>query len=157
MTRRLVNTIWETQINPSIASAIYATFWPSLNKVEVRVFAETGSTTELSNLWYTATVTTGSASPATAYTADLTGGANNKLHWVNTAWTKRFWIGAAPSNQVNINYGLGYLAKTKYVLNYDTTITVAEGSLSNNWSAFQSRVNDIYDGKWNGKSWVNRE
>ena len=132
----------------------FATFWPALNKVKVRVVAENGLTMEISNLLYIATVTLGSATPQQVYTADLTGGNNRKLHWALTQWTKRFWIGGEPEKMIKIDYNIGYLASTKYVLNYDTSVAVHESKIARDWNYFNAKPNDIYDGKWNGGSWV---
>ncbi len=133
----------------------YATFWPALNKVNIRVYAETGLSMEFSDLWYAATVKTGSASPATVFTADLSGGTNNKYHWAATAWTKRnLWIGTQPSAMVNVKHNVGYIASTKATLNYDPAITLLGSTVTTLYNAYILKNNGIYDGKWNGGSLV---
>ena len=132
----------------------FATFWPTLNKVKVRVVAENGLSKEISNLLYNATVKLGSASPQQVYLANLSGESNQKLHWALTQWTKRFWIGREPEKKININHGVGYLASTRYILNYDPTVTVSDSVITENYIRFLAKANDIYDGKWNGGSSV---
>ena len=41
----------------------YATFWPATHQVEIRYVGESGLTTELADLFYTFTLSKGSASP----------------------------------------------------------------------------------------------
>ncbi len=87
----------------------YATFWPSTRQVSVRYVGENGKTTELEDLAYTLTLTLGKNSPQKVYSIDLSGGESDKLHWSMSNWTKVFWIGGEPQQQIDIDNNLAYL------------------------------------------------
>lgn len=120
----------------------YATFWPAINAVKVRVVVENDLTSELEDVEYTASISLGATSPIGVYSADLSGtqATHPKKHWAMTAWTKSFWYGYTEP-QVNIDHNLAYLASTRFLPNYDMTLAVTAMLPS-------LPVGDIYDGQW---------
>ncbi len=130
----------------------YATFWPALHKVYIRYVGENGLATELEDLKYTLTLGIGNTSPSTVYTIDLTGTVGDlKLHWFATRWTKHYWLGGTPEPKININHNMAYLSATKYLPNFDTSLTVPEATIAAKYTAWRARANDLYDATWNGK------
>lgn len=138
----------------------YATFWPTLKKVQVRFAGEAGLTTELMDLRYALILTLGRAAPRTVYSLDLTGGpaSGGKLHWSMSGWTKRYWIGRAPEPKINIDHNLAWLAATQIVPNYDTRLKIPEAALKRAWDLHTTRLdgtarhNQPYDSGANGQS-----
>lgn len=136
--------------NHPLRPRFYATFWPALNAVNVRVVAENDHMSQLEDLAYKATVRLGDTAPATAYSANLSGtqATNPKLHWALTNWTKSFWHGASPPAAVNIDNNLAYLVSTRFLPNYDPAITVSPNEIAGLYSTWTARANDIYDALW---------
>src|SRR5271170_2093113 len=89
----------------------YATFWPATHQVFIRCVGENG---------------------VTVYSADLSGTqtTNPKLHWALSRWTREFWIGGAPSAQINIDNNLAYLESTRFLPNFDTSIAIPQTSIA---------------------------
>ena len=139
-----------------IRPRFYATFWPATHQVFVRVVVENGLTTEVEDTAYTATVQVGainpggSGSPAPSYSADLSGTqtTNVKVHWAGSRWTRKFWLGGTPSPQVNIDNNLAYLESTRFLPNFDTSITVSPSAVTTEYERYAQNANDIYDGLW---------
>ena len=129
----------------------YATFWPSTHQVNVRYVGENGKTTELEDLAYTLTLTLGKMSPRNVYSIDLTGGADKKLHWSMSNWTKVVWLGGEPTQQIDIDNNLAYLESTHYIPNFDPNITVSPAAIEAEYRRWIAKPNDLYDGTWNGK------
>ncbi len=109
----------------------YATFWPATKQVFVRFVGENGNTTELEDLAYSLTLT----------------GANAKLysnanlaHWAMSSWTKSFWLGGTPSPQVNIDNNLAYLELTRFVPNYDPSVTVTQAAIAYDYAGYYTNV-----------------
>lgn len=119
-------------------------FWPGIG-VAVQAIGENANSQEQEDLSYKVAVSDG-------YSADLTGtqATNPKMHWAETDWSHRFWaVGTAPSTQVNIDNNLAYLASTRFLPNFDTSITVSQTNLATEYSRYSQNANDIYDGYWN--------
>ena len=133
----------------------YATFWPALGAVHVRVVAEGDLVAELEDMAYTASVTLGAATPTVAYTVDLTGtqATNKKLHWAMSNWTKRFWLGYTEP-QVNIDHNLAYLTSTRFLPNFDMSLAVPEAAIEAEYTLWTGHAHDIYDGTWDGGMWM---
>jgi hypothetical protein len=129
----------------------YATFWPSTRQISVRYVGENGKTTELEDLTYMLTLTLGKISPQNIYSIDLTGGAEQKRHWSMSNWTKVFWIGGEPRQQIDIDNNLTYLEATHYIPNFDSRITIPSSAIEIEYRYWLARPNDLYDGTWNKK------
>ncbi len=125
----------------------FATFWPATHQVFVRAVGENGLSTEIEDLAYKLNL---SMDGQKVYSADLTGtqAANPKLHWAGSRWTRRFWIGGTPSAQVNIDNNLAYLESTRFLPNFDTSITVSPTAVAAEYASYAQNANDIYDGSW---------
>ncbi|MGH7114809.1 MAG: DUF3383 family protein, partial [Stellaceae bacterium] len=104
-----------------------ATFWPATHQVFVRAIGENDLSTELEDLRYSLTLT----------------GANAKIYsnprltqGAMATWTRRFWLGGTPNPQVNIDNNLAYLESTRFVPNYDPSLTVDPTALANDYAAW---------------------
>ena len=62
---------------------------------------------------YNLTLTIGSTSPSTVYTQA------NVVQQFLTNWTKTYWIGGTPQQQINIDFNLPYLETTNYLPNFE--------------------------------------
>ena len=127
----------------------YVTFWPGTSQVYVRVVGENDLADELEDLVYTFTIKNGAT---TVYSGDLsnTQPTYPKADWNMSTWTKTFWIGGTPTQQVNIDNSLAYLESTRFIPNFDTTLTPAEGQISTNYANYFNKPHDIYDAQWDG-------
>jgi hypothetical protein len=106
-----------------------ATFWPATRQVFVRVIGENDLSTELEDApAYNLTITGGVASPVTE--ENLSGLTQPAL----TVWTKEFWLGGAPQAQVNIDNNLAYLESTRFVPNYDPTVTLSQATIAGDYA-----------------------
>ena len=129
----------------------YATFWPSARQVNVRYVGENGKTTELEDLAYTLTLSLGRNSPQQVYSIDLSGSESDKLHWSMSNWTKVFWIGGEPRQQIDIDNNLAYLNSTHYIPNFDSHILISSSAIEGEYRHWLARPNDLYDRTWNKK------
>ena len=133
----------------------YATFWPATHQVSVRVVAENGLTSEVEDLAYKLSITAGQTPPNLVYSGDLSGTQTThpKSHWALTAWTERFWINGTPSPQLNIDNNLAYLAATRFLPHYDTSITPTAADIGGMYGYWTGKPHDLYDGAWDGGLW----
>ncbi|MBS1808231.1 MAG: BACON domain-containing protein [Acidobacteria bacterium] len=118
--------------NKSFRPIFHATFWPGINKIKVRFIGEIANTEVLQDQLYTLALKLGNTTPQTVYSKE------NMNQIVGSRWTKEFWLGGAPS-AIEINHNLAYLAKTKFVPNYDTSRVIPEAALA-------EAYNDPYSG-----------
>ena len=127
----------------------FATFWPATHQVFVRAIGENGLSTEIEDLAYK--LNCNLVAGKVIYSADLSGtqATHPKLHWAGSRWTRKFWIGGTPSPQVNIDNNLAYLESTRFLPNFDTSITVAPSTVAQEYAFYAQNANDIYDGSWN--------
>jgi hypothetical protein len=131
----------------------YATFWPATHQVYVRAVGENGLTTELEDLAYNLSIT---SNGATVYTKNLTGSppivvrsmSFNLVHWSRSTWTREFWIGGTPPQQVNIDENLPYLESTRFLPNLDPSIVIPDAETSQEYNSWLAVPHDIYDGYW---------
>jgi len=123
------------------------TFWPIINKVDVRFIGEVCNTIEQEDMQYQLVLSTDSASPQMVYT-------NNSIyHNASSRWTKEFWIGGTPDSMININHNIKYLTQTPFIANFDTSIVIQESditSLENDgYQNWKSLPHDMYQkGLW---------
>lgn len=123
--------------NKSLRPIFHATFWPGINKVYVRAILEDSNTQALQHQTYDVTVTLGSSSPATLY--NKTG----YKQYLGTRWSRIGWIGGAPTDLVNINHNVAYLAEAYALPNFDTTQVPSSTQLTKTYTNFQSQDNGI--------------
>jgi len=103
----------------SVHPKFIATFWPAMNKVQVRVIGLDANITALEDVTAGLAIKLGSASPQTLYTnLGLT-------TYAGTAWNKTFWINGAPEKQINEDFNIAYLSATKYLPNFDPSLKSA--------------------------------
>ena len=121
----------------------HATFWPSLNAVEVRLVAENACTEALQDAAYDMRITAGAAHPAEVMRQD------GLRHYLGTRWTRRFWIGAQPDGRVSIDHGLAYLGQTTALPPYDTSITIPGRVVADTYAAWLKTPRGLYEkGGW---------
>jgi hypothetical protein len=114
-----------------------ATFWPATNQVFVRAIGENDKTTQLEDIGpYNLTITGGASSPATE---DTTTGFTQPAM---TVWTDKFWLGGTPNAQVNVNYNLAYLESTRFVPNYDTSVTIPAATIASDYASWWNNGNN---------------
>ena len=127
----------------SIRPRFYVTFWPATHQVTVRYVGENSNTQTLEDVPYDLNLTLGNSSPTTPYTkAGL-------IHFINTRWTKVFWIGGQPQQKINVDHNLAYLKETKFFPNYNTALSVPESTIAADYTYWQTKPKDLYDaGMW---------
>ena len=120
-----------------------ATFWPTINKVNVRFIGEVAETEQLEDLPLTSLILkTGQTNSNINYTK------SSFTMYAASRWTKKYWIGADLPD-VAINHNLSYLTQTKFIPNYDTTKSISESVLASQYSKWSSTAKDLYDaGEW---------
>lgn len=134
----------------------YVTFWPGSSQVAVRAVGENGLSTEMEDLAYTLTIT---SNGTTIESKNLTGsplvGTIAEKGWAGSRWSKSFWIGGTPSQEVNIDENLPYLESTRFLPNFDPSITIPATQVTSDYNSFINAPHDIYDGSWDGgTSWL---
>lgn len=120
----------------------HATFWPAVNKVFVRVIGEVANTEAVGELWLDGLTLTRGRSKESLYKS------GRFVLPMASRWSKTFWLGGEPP-QIQIDHNLKYLAATKMVPNYDSTISVSENSIAANYRAWQAAPKDLTQaGNW---------
>ena len=76
-----------------------------------------------------------------------------KHDWTLSRWTKTFWLGGTPQPKVNQDFNLAYLSSTRFLPNFDPTITLNPTTLANYYATWLASPHDIYDGQWDGGMW----
>jgi hypothetical protein len=144
----------------SFRPIFHATFWPTINKVKLRYIGEISQTESLQDQTYSLSLAAGNSSPTTVFTH------SSFTHAFQTRWTasrnnqsgqtwsvstgsgsrtirKEIWIGGAPT-PVAIDHNVAWLAKTKFLPNYDTSATkmnaVTTSLIDSDFSPFSSGV-----------------
>lgn len=126
----------------SVRPAFYATFWPALNKVQVRYVGEITNTVALQDQLYDLTLKGGQQTPAVVY--QQTG----LPHQAMTRWTRQYWIGEQVP-VVSLNHQLAYLSKTRLVPNYDSSREITEATIQSQYQSWQGKSSGLYDaGLW---------
>ncbi len=119
-----------------------ATFWPQTHQVWVRAIGENDLSTELEDLSYALTIT--------GANAKIYKNANLSQPAMET-WSKSFWLGGTPKAQVDIDNNLAYLESTRWVPNYDPSLTIPQATLASDYANWW--VNNYHDiggsGAWN--------
>jgi hypothetical protein len=108
------DTYWQepsTDIYKSIKPLFYATFWPSLHKVSIRVVAEIADTQRLQDQVYDLVAKTGAKAPVTFYSSH-----HAQRH--ATRFTRTAWVGTAPP-VIDITHNVAYLSSTSLMWNWD--------------------------------------
>lgn len=134
-----------TDSNKSLRPVFQVQFWPSIGVYRVRTIVEQSDTTKLQSQTYDVSLSTGNTSPSTVYTRA------SVPHNYGSRWTKQFWAGVgAPSQELNVQHNVGYLASTKAIPNYDSSITLSETTKISTITSWNSASKDLYNtGLWN--------
>jgi hypothetical protein len=127
--------------NRSIRPIFLATFWPTINKVRIRFIAEISNTEAFQDQSYSVILKTGNTSPTTAFTQ------STLTHYAATRWTKEYWTGGEPPT-ISIDHNVAYLAKTRFIINFDTTKSVSESAVASAYSGWASEKNLFDSGSW---------
>jgi len=117
-------------------------FWPTLAKTRVRVILEAADTEKVQSQSYAVSVRIGASDSVEAMSAA------GVRHNLMSRWTRVYWIGGEPE-AVDIDYGLAYLAKTKALPNYDSSIRLSETAKQSMLSAWAAAPKNLYGkGLW---------
>ncbi|MBL8026663.1 MAG: T9SS type A sorting domain-containing protein [Fibrobacteres bacterium] len=128
--------------NRSIRPIFHATFWPTISKVFVRYIGEISNTEKIQDQVYNLTLKAGLSTRQTILPS------TSIIHYHGSRWTKTAWIGGTPAN-VDLVPDLSYLAKTRFVCNYDTTKIVSTTQITSEYSSWLSSSRNLFDaGNW---------
>ncbi|WP_031565343.1 InlB B-repeat-containing protein [Rheinheimera texasensis] len=123
----------------SVRPMFYATFWPSIKKVQVRFIGEITNTQALQDQSYDLTLSGGWKNPQQLYQQTAV------PHQAMTRWTRQFWLGTAVP-VVSLNHQLGYLARTKLIPNFDTSRIIPESTIIARYKSWQTTDSSLYGG-----------
>jgi hypothetical protein len=128
--------------NRSFRPIFQAVFWPSINKVHVRFVGEVSNSQFLQDMSYALALRLGNSSPASVYSnASVT-------HHAASRWTKDYWINGSPAS-VKINHNLQHLIQTRFVPNFDTSLSMPNSKVQDEYEAWLSRDRDLFGaGNW---------
>ncbi|NUM35156.1 MAG: hypothetical protein HUU50_11465 [Candidatus Brocadiae bacterium] len=141
--------------NKSLRPIFHASFWPAIDKVYVRFIGEIANTEALQGFWYV-DGNVAPQKPAPPYHLTLKLGTarevvytqNSVYHHILSRWTKKFWLGGSVP-LVSINHNVKYLAATKLLNNYDSTVQVSETEIASQYGFWQSASKNLFDaGNW---------
>ena len=117
----------------AIRPIFHVQFWPTIGQYHVRHIVEVADVTKLKDeLTVGITFGTGRAAPAVRLSQT---GVNLFLG----TWQSRAFWGSRNVPLANIKHGVGYLAKTRAMPNYDSSITLHSGSVSSYASDWANR------------------
>lgn len=126
----------------SVRPAFYATFWPALNKVQVRYVGEITNTESLQDQTYDLVLKAGHDKPIDLYRRAAL------PHQAMTRWTKEYWT-EKELQKLSINHNIAYLAKTKFLPNYIVSLRPSENNIVSAFNSWMSTKRDLYDaGLW---------
>lgn len=122
----------------SIRPQFHITFWPTINKYQVRYIGESANTASLQDQSYQLSL-------------EIEGNAfYNSVaipHQTMTRWTLSQWSGEQ-IKPLSINHNIHYLAKTHSIPNFDVERVIPESTISKDWQLWQSKDTNLY-----GKGW----
>lgn len=132
----------------SVRPAFYATFWPALNKVQVRYVGEITNSLVLQDQVYDLTLKAGRENPSILYAH------SNLPHQAMTRWTRQYWLGEQVP-VVSLNHQLAYLSKTRMIPNYDPNRTISETVIQSQYKTWLTKPKKLYDAGWWAKPMAN--
>ncbi|WP_448547386.1 InlB B-repeat-containing protein [Thalassotalea fusca] len=138
-----VNRIYDVgnDHHKSVRPMFYITFWPTINKYQVRYIAENANTETLQDQTYGVDISIDDSS-LSFYSK------SNIPHQAMSRWTKVRWSGGQVL-PISINHNVNYLAKTKRIPNFDTSVIIDNGVIESDWAKWENKPKDIYDsGLW---------
>lgn len=99
----------------------YVTFYPMIGAAKVRFSGEATNSQALGDLSYDLTLSLGQNNAQTVYQK------TQHQHYARTVWSKEYWLGNRPP-RLAIKQNIAYLASTKMLPNYDSSITLEPSS-----------------------------
>lgn len=99
--------------------------------VKVELILENAWTTKLEDQAYSLNLKTGFPTLASVYTK------STFTHIARSRWRKNFWSGTAPA-AYKIDHNLAYLAYSKALPNFDTSVIVSSSAVTNDITAFNA-------------------
>jgi len=99
----------------SVRPLFHVTHWPGLGRTRVRFVGEIADTEKMQDVKYELALSTGEKATI--------------VHQAGARWTRETWIGGVPP-AIAIDHNLAYLASTRLVPNYDTTLKVSAAGLA---------------------------
>lgn len=128
-----------------VRPVFHATFYPLTGQTCVRYIVENGCKTQqvAETTVSTITLKLGQATPSTVYTK----ASSTRMHYASR-WTKQYWKGGTPAT-INFDLDLTYLASTKLLPNYDTSLVMQEADIAGFYGSWTAATKDIYnEGNW---------
>ncbi len=126
----------------SVRPAFYATFWPKLNKVQVRYVGEITNSLVLQDQQYDLILKAGQQDPTIVYQQAVL------PHQAMTRWTRQFWIGEQVP-VISLNHQIAYLSKTRLIPNYDSSREIAETTIQTEYQGWKNKSVELYEaGLW---------
>ncbi|MBU1311294.1 MAG: hypothetical protein KKE30_17365, partial [Gammaproteobacteria bacterium] len=126
----------------SVRPAFYATFWPGLDKVQIRFVGEVTNTEAIQDQSYDLTLTVGQNNPQQKYQRSAL------PHQAMTRWTKQYWLGDAPA-AMSLDHHLPYLISTRSIPNFSLSIKIPESAILQEYSRWNVLKKDLYEpGRW---------
>jgi hypothetical protein len=111
---------------PVVRPVFEVQFWDrgaSGKQYRVRFIGENSDLSNLSAQAYDLTLKVGHAAPATKYTKE------GATFGIMSRWSRVAWSGTAPA-QMNENHGVGFLAETRLIPNYDPSVVPSASKIS---------------------------
>lgn len=137
-----------------------ATFWPSTGQVWVRPIGQNAQTTYSEDMAFYMYMCTGYPSciqgtqgyPSSGY-YDMTGD-NSIEDWAWSVFDKQFWIGAAPTPEINVDNNINYWDQTHVIAHYDPTLVMNEADLGTYYTSYYTNISqNIFTNDQNGGYW----
>ena len=80
--------------------------------------------------------------PLTSGQPILVGSPN--LQWGGTTWTKTYWEGGTPADQINVDANLPYLEFTRFIPNFDTSIVLSPSFITSTYASYLATLRDMF-------------
>ncbi len=126
----------------SFRPIFHLTFWPAIDKVQVRFIGEIANTEALQDERYSLQLFLGHNDPELVYSH------STFTHHGRTRWTRSFWHGGAPS-AISIDHNIEYLVTTGLIPNYDAARAVSGEAIRSAYDSWLEKGRDLYDsGNW---------
>ena len=117
----------------AVRPMFHVQFWPTIGKYHVRHIVEVADVTRLKDeTTTTISFGTGRASPAVRLS-------QSGVNLFAGTWQSRAFWGDRELPRANIKHGVAYLAKTRAMPNYDSSLVIHSGSVSSYASDFAAR------------------
>ena len=128
----------------SLRPVVHLQQWEGLDLYRIRVILEVSDTAKLQDQSYSVRISTGHMSRTVQYSSPTF------VHTAGSRWTREFWMGSAkPVAKLGIDHGIGYLASTRAIPNYDSRIVMSPTAVASVVSQWISAPKGPFDaGMW---------